>query len=247
MICARVRPLARPARLLLDRQPRDLRRLDADGDRLLAEHRRDRQEGTRLARPARARARPARRGELAGQQARHRPDRLEAPGRDAVHAHRRRASTTARRTRPRSRAGGIIDPALVPERQPPVVVGLGQRLRLPARRRPQPRPRAPGRAGRHAEADADLQVALGHRVGLRLRLRALEHGQRQDLQVLSVGQGLHDGGDAEPERQRLPAAVRQRAHGLERLLRRPDADRRPAWPGCTRTRRSSTTSTTSPT
>ena len=36
--------------------PRDLRRLDADGDRLLAEHRRDRQEGARLAGPAGARA-----------------------------------------------------------------------------------------------------------------------------------------------------------------------------------------------
>ena len=54
----RVRALARPARLLLDRLARDLRLVDADGLRPLAEHRHRRQEGARLGRPARARARP---------------------------------------------------------------------------------------------------------------------------------------------------------------------------------------------
>ena len=85
---ARVRPLARPARLLLDRQPRDLRPVDADGHRLLAEHRRDRQEGARLARPARARAGPAGREQLADTKRDTGRIDWKRAGRHAVHAHR---------------------------------------------------------------------------------------------------------------------------------------------------------------
>ena len=87
---ARVRPLARAAGLLLDRQPRDLRRLDADGDRLLAEHRR-RSASRSSAGSSRGCSSPARRtvSDWQRHQARHAPDRLEAPGRHAVHADRR--------------------------------------------------------------------------------------------------------------------------------------------------------------
>ena len=46
------------------------------------------------------------RGELAGHQARHRPDRLEAPRRDAVHAHRRRHPQRRGLRRATCRAGG---------------------------------------------------------------------------------------------------------------------------------------------
>ena len=75
-----------------DRQPRDLRRLEADGDRQVAEHGRLRQAGARLDRPARARS-PARRRRqrLDGHEDEHAPDRLGAAGRHAVHAHRRAA------------------------------------------------------------------------------------------------------------------------------------------------------------
>ena len=54
------------------------------------------------------------RGQLAGHQARHRPDRLEASRRHALHADRRRASTTARRYAATLPGRRLIDPALVP-------------------------------------------------------------------------------------------------------------------------------------
>ena len=80
--------------------------VDADGHRLLAEHRRHRQEGARLARPARARA--GRRRVAAGWQDTkndtHRIDWKRA-GRHAVHARAARPSTTARPTSPTCRGG----------------------------------------------------------------------------------------------------------------------------------------------
>ena len=242
----RVRPLARPARLLLDRLARDLRLLDADGLRPLAEHRHRRQEGARLGRPARARARSDPRcGRLAGHQARHQPDRLEAAGRHAVHAHGRRRP---QRRGVRRAAARPPDhrPVARPLRRPRLVVALGQRLRLPAVRRPQPRHRAAGaaRRSRGNARDAHLQVALGRRVGLRLRLRARDHRQRAQLQVVRVRERLHHAGLAEPERQRLPEPVRQRHHRLERLVRGGHADRRSCDRHVRRRARSSTTATT---
>ena len=111
-------------------------------------------------------------------------------------------------TPPRCRRRQILDPDLVPVRRARVLVGLRQRLRLPAAGRPQRRHRAAGAQGRargHA-GDADVQVPLGHRVGLRLRLRADHHRQRQDVHVARVRQGLHDAGQPERQRQRLPVS-----------------------------------------
>ena len=54
---ARVRPLARPAGLLLDGRAHDVRRLQPDGDRQVPAHGRQREAGARLAGAARARAR----------------------------------------------------------------------------------------------------------------------------------------------------------------------------------------------
>ena len=247
---ARVRPLARPARLLLDRLARDLRLVDADGDRLLAEHRHRRQEGARLGRPARARARRGRRRRrLEGHEGQHPPDRLEAARRHAVLARpgrrrRQRPAPTPPRcpgARSSTRPGAL--------RRTRVLVGLGQRLRLPAAGRPQRRHRAAGAQGRargHA-GHAHVQVPLGHRVGLRLRLRADHHRHRQDVHVARVRQGLHDAG--QPERRTPTAASRPSATasparaGPTRRARRPST----AWRAPTPPRRSSTTSTTSPT
>ena len=81
-----------------------------------------------------------------------------------------------------------------------VLVGLRQRLRLPAAGRPQPRHRAArarGRARRHA-GDAHVQVPLGHRVGLRLRLRADHHRHRQDVHVARVAKGYTTAGSQNP-------------------------------------------------
>ena len=190
-----------------------------------------------------------RRERLAGHEGRHRTGSTGSARRRRRTRSRAPASTTARRytaTLPRRQ---IIDPALVPSRRRTCsgrarattsaarpTAGHNLDIALPAADVP----------GGHA-GDADLQVALGHRVGLRLRLRAHQHRQRQDLHVARVGEGLHDAGDAEPEHQRLPAAVRQRHHRLQRLLRGRHADRRPRGRATTPTRRSSTTSTTSPT
>ena len=91
----------------------------------------------------------ARRGhQLAGHQARHRPDRLEAPRRDALHADRRPASTTARRyvghaprapaDRPRARAerlAPVLDaaPATTSAARPPAATTSTSRCRpIPA-------------------------------------------------------------------------------------------------------------------
>ena len=141
----------------------------------------DRQEGARLARPARARARPDRRRErLAGHQARHPPDRLEAAGRHAVHAHGRRRP---QRRGVRRHAARPPDHRPVARARPATTSGGrgsgndfgcppagGHNLDIAL-------PGAARRARRNA-GDAHLQVALGHRVGLRLRLRARDHRQR---------------------------------------------------------------------
>ena len=83
----RVRPLARPARLLLHRQPRDLRRLEPDGDRQVAQHRRLRSPGARLggARGARLLPHRDRHHRL---QAGHRLDHVADARRHGVHPDR---------------------------------------------------------------------------------------------------------------------------------------------------------------
>ena len=171
---ARVRPLARPARLLLDRQPRrPTARWTLMADGPLAEHRRDRQEGARLARPAGARAGQRRTAtNWEDTKKRHRPDRLEA-------------RRTARRTRSPAPAvhngqayvanlpgRRIIDPAMVPSGTHLWWSGSGNDFDCPPDAGHNLDLALPTIPRRDAEAHADLQVALGHRVGLRLRLRA---------------------------------------------------------------------------
>ena len=85
---------------------RDLRRLEPDGDRLLPAHRRHRQAGARLGRPARPRAR---RDHGATDWKDTKIDTARSTGaarRHAVHAARARACTTARPTRRAAAAGG---------------------------------------------------------------------------------------------------------------------------------------------
>jgi len=84
--------------------------------------------------------------------------------------------------------------------------------------------------------DPALVPSGTHVLGQRLRLPARGRTQRlrsgnhrrEDVQVLCVGQELHDAGLAEPQRQRLPDEVRQRPHRLQRVLRGGYADGRPA-------------------
>ena len=89
---ARVRPLARPAGLLLDGQPRRLRRLEPDGDRQLAAHGRLRRSRS-SAGSCRASSSPARRPSPAGQDSRSNTHRStgRTPDGNAVHPDRRRA------------------------------------------------------------------------------------------------------------------------------------------------------------
>ena len=142
--------------------------------------------GARLGRPARARARHDARvdGWRDSKANTHRIDWQHA-GRHAVHAAGPTASTTARRTWPSCPAAQIIDPAKVPSG-----THLGGRspATTSAARRPAGHnldialPRSPTvPAG--TPVTLTLQVALGHRVGLRLRLRAGLHRRRQDLHV----------------------------------------------------------------
>ena len=70
------------------------------------------------------------------------------------------------RARPATTSGGRARATTSAARRPAATTSTS---RCPALRR-----RSRGNAG-----DADLQVALGHRVGLRLRLRARDHRQRQ--------------------------------------------------------------------
>ncbi len=109
----------------------------------------------------------------------------------------------------------------------------GQRLRLRPRGRAQPgreHPRA-GRPPRRHHREADDEVALGHRVGLRLRLRA-DHDRRwRDLHLARVGERLHDvehrPAGRQPECERLPAGARQRPHRDQRFVRRGHRGHRP--------------------
>ena len=246
---ARVRPLARPARLLLDRQPRDLRRLDADGHRLLAEHRRDRQEGARLARPARARAGPARRPTTGrtpsatpagstGSAPDGTPYTLTG---DGIHNGEAYVATAARppdastrRSCPRAPTCGGRARATTSAARPTAGHNLDLAL--------------PGRPRGHAEADADVQVALGHRVGLRLRLRARQHRQRQDLHVaMRRPRATRRRGDQNPNANGCQAKYGNGITGSSGSYAARHADRRPARGQLPGRRRSSTTSTTSPT
>ena len=86
-----------PARLLLDRQPGDLRRLEPDGDRQVAEHGRLRPPGARLGRARGARARHAAPVRLDRLQAGHRRHHVADRRRDAVHPDAR-ATTAGCRT-----------------------------------------------------------------------------------------------------------------------------------------------------
>ncbi len=198
--------------------------MDADGDRLLAEHRRRRQEGARLGRPARARARrDRRRRRLEGHQGRHQPDRLAAARRHAVHADRARRCTTARPTRRRCRGARSSTRRSCPSGDKLQWSGSGNDFGCPPNGGHNLDIALPALADVPAGTPVTLlvQVPLGHRVGLRLRLRAHVDRQRQELPVARVGERLHDARLAEPERQRLPAGLRQRPHGLQRLLSRP--------------------------
>ena len=110
-------------------------------------------------------------GRLAGHEDQHAPDRLAAAGRHAVHAHGRRRQ---QRRGLRGEAAGrqIIDPALVPSGDHVwwsrsgndfgCTPTGGHNLDISCR--------SCATFRRHA-GHADLQVLLGHRVGLRLRLR----------------------------------------------------------------------------
>ena len=156
----------------------------ADGP--LPAHGHLRQEGARLGRPARARARRDRPGDrLAGHQGRHRPDRLGAARRHAVHARgRERPQRPGLRAqlpqapdhRPGARAapadtlrgrGSGNDFGCSPTGGHNLDISLPELADVPA----------------GTPVTLDVQVLLGHRVGLRLRLRADVDRQRQDLQV----------------------------------------------------------------
>ena len=119
-------------------------------------------------------ARPTARLHAAQRHRRHRAQ-LRDVRRQAARSHPARRRGVRRRRHQRRRGVEV----------PPVVVGLGQRLRLRPHRRPQLRPVRPGAArpaARHP-GRAALQVPLGHRVGLRLRLRADHDRRRRDLHL----------------------------------------------------------------
>ncbi len=95
-----------------------------------------------------------------------------------------------------------------------LVVALRQRLRLLDRqRRTQLRPRDPrgGVAAHRHDALARPQVHVGHRVGLRLRIRAHLDRRRQGLRLPRVGQRLHDlqhrPAGRQPQPERVPGGL----------------------------------------
>ena len=157
----------------------------------------------------------------------------QQPGRHAVHP------------RPTARTGPCTTPRCTSP-SCPVVSSSTRRSSTPATRRPRPTPggrapattsaaprrpaatstsRIPGLAdlpdGQHGEPE--LQVAVGHRVGLRLRLRPHHDRRRRDLPVARVGERLHDvehrPAGRQPQPERLPGQVRQRPDRHQRLLR----------------------------
>ena len=136
------------------------------------------------------------------------PDRLAAARRHAVHARRATASTTARRYVAKLPGRQIIDPAHRAVRRPRLVVA--RRATTSAARRPAATTstspcRSCARARRH-DGDADVQVPLGHRVGLRLRLR---HGDRPTAARTTVATRRPTATRRRRARTRTPTAARR--------------------------------------
>ena len=195
-----------------------------------------RQAGARLARPARAEARRDDRHRLARLEDQHAPDRLGAAERHAVHAQRGRREQrrglrgeAARQADPRpgARSAERLAARTSGGRSPATTSAARRSRATTSTSTCRSSPTLP--AG--TPVTAHLQVLLGHRVGLRLRLRADDDATTaQYLHVAPVGERLLDAGGVQPERERLPDAVRQRPHRHERLVRDWHADGRPTAP-----------------
>ena len=175
--------------------------------------------------PARARARARRRASSGWQDSKAdtAPHRLEDAGRHAVHAARATGvhngeAYVAKLPRPADhRPGqGAVGHATLWWSQ------AGQRLRLPA---DQAATTSTSRCRSSPTCPPGTQVTLtfksrvGHRVGLRLRLRADSTDDGKTYSPYASAERLHDAAPSNPNPNGCQAQVRQRPHRLERLLR----------------------------
>ena len=247
----------RPARLLLDGQPRDLRRLEPDGRGLLPAHGRLRQAGARLGRPARPPARADTRRRRTGSDIKNdtHGSTGSTPDGDALHAARGdRTSTTARPTSlklpgaPDHRPGqGARRRTHVWWSRPgndfgcPPTGGHNLDIALPG---------AGDVPGRHAgDADASSRAGTSSGTSTTASCSVTTDGG-ETYTSLAVGEGLHDPPGAEPEQQRLPGASTATASPARAARTRPARRRSTASPATYRERglrrRLATTSSASP-